>query len=526
MVSAPFENLGDWISNGGSPGTERSLGGLIPAYPVFMFIGIIVVIIASIIKLRMKKIPLAEFEWGILIVVPVGILGGTIFGKMFIPNMIWYHVFFFWEPGMSLFGAIGLGTVAGFVWFYRRSKVTKISVWVYADCILPNVLLGQAIGRWGNLYNHEILGQVVSYDSLSWLIPSIRDKLWYFPQELGQINLPAQWWTLIVDENGIISAAKISEVITDPAQAKILTDLLQKPIEFRQPLFLIESLLNFFWWIILTFVVANLSRFFQKKGKYPWDIQPKAYPGWYNKQYKTLPEQEIISWSTQNPIKYKRVLVKNLDGDEFELKIPFFSAWNKAYYFYEIPSEKRTSLYNLNDELLAKKELNESLLAKTKELHKKNVKKIKQNFTTKTYRLTRNDQKWLELKALKNENLKVEKTNYLEKVRLYRQNLGGIWHQFKPNPISKVLEEFHNPHKFFILRCGVLSGGYVAGYTFYRLILETLRQPQEFFIQNYAVANFTVLALIVLFGWGLILWAQLVSPYKYREVGWLYEKSY
>lgn len=48
---------------------------------------------------------------------------------------------------MSLFGALLLGTTAGFVWFYRRSKITLISVWVYADCILPNILLGQAIGR-------------------------------------------------------------------------------------------------------------------------------------------------------------------------------------------------------------------------------------------------------------------------------------------------------------------------------------------------------------------------------------------
>ena len=48
---------------------------------------------------------------------------------------------------MSLFGALALGTAAGFVWFYYRSKVTMISVWVYADCILPNILLGQVLGR-------------------------------------------------------------------------------------------------------------------------------------------------------------------------------------------------------------------------------------------------------------------------------------------------------------------------------------------------------------------------------------------
>jgi prolipoprotein diacylglyceryltransferase len=48
---------------------------------------------------------------------------------------------------MSLFGSLFLGITAGFVLLYKRSKITMISVWVYADCIIPNVLLGQSIGR-------------------------------------------------------------------------------------------------------------------------------------------------------------------------------------------------------------------------------------------------------------------------------------------------------------------------------------------------------------------------------------------
>lgn len=81
-------DLINWIQNHGDPSNARNFGGVVPAYPIFMFIGIIVVIIASIVKMNLKKIPLRELELGIVIVVPLGILGATIFGKAFIPGMV------------------------------------------------------------------------------------------------------------------------------------------------------------------------------------------------------------------------------------------------------------------------------------------------------------------------------------------------------------------------------------------------------------------------------------------------------
>ncbi|MBY7704205.1 hypothetical protein JIY74_28580 [Vibrio harveyi] len=50
-----------------------------------MFIGVILVIIASIVHLKRKGIPLKEFETSIFIIIPAGILGATIFGKIFLP---------------------------------------------------------------------------------------------------------------------------------------------------------------------------------------------------------------------------------------------------------------------------------------------------------------------------------------------------------------------------------------------------------------------------------------------------------
>lgn len=62
--------------------------GVLPAYPMFMFFGVLLVIFASIIKLKTKGIPLREFEIATLLVVPIGALGASILGKIFLPGMI------------------------------------------------------------------------------------------------------------------------------------------------------------------------------------------------------------------------------------------------------------------------------------------------------------------------------------------------------------------------------------------------------------------------------------------------------
>ncbi len=454
-------NLIQWINLHGDPSNARNLGGVVPAYPVFMFIGIIVVIVASIIKMKLKQIPLRELELAIVITVPLGILGATIFGKAFVPGLVWYHVFFFWEPGMSLFGALALGTAAGFVWFYYRSKVTMISVWVYADCILPNILLGQVLGRWGNLYNHEILGHIVSYESLGWLTSSIRDQLFYFPEGLATLDLPQGWGEIVAknafDLDGAIQALIDAGLPSD--QGQTMHDLLSQQLQYREPLFLYESISNSGLWLILTFIVPNLSRWIQPKNKYPWDLDPKAYPGWYNKKYQHLPEVEISSINSQKPIKYKRVLVgKNKTP---ELKLSFLNAWNKAYYWYEISDSE-------------------------------------------TEKFVESQKKW---------EKKVQKE-------------GGFKRHFATNPDARKLEKANNPHHFWILRSGVASGGYVFAYLLIRIVLETHRIPRELFIQNVPVADYLILGLILIAGIVLIVFAQGISPYKWRMVGWLYEKSY
>ena len=59
-----------------------------------------------------------------------------------------------WRGGIAIHGAI-LGGIVATILF---SRIQKISFWQLADLVAPSLILGQAIGRWGNFFNSEAFG--------------------------------------------------------------------------------------------------------------------------------------------------------------------------------------------------------------------------------------------------------------------------------------------------------------------------------------------------------------------------------
>jgi phosphatidylglycerol---prolipoprotein diacylglyceryl transferase len=60
-----------------------------------------------------------------------------------------------WHGGIAIHGALIGGTLASLIF----AKFNKVSFWVLADLVAPSVILGQAIGRWGNFFNSEAFGR-------------------------------------------------------------------------------------------------------------------------------------------------------------------------------------------------------------------------------------------------------------------------------------------------------------------------------------------------------------------------------
>lgn len=60
-----------------------------------------------------------------------------------------------WQGGIAIHGAIIGGVIAALIF----AKLKKISFWQLADLVAPSLILGQAIGRWGNFFNSEAFGR-------------------------------------------------------------------------------------------------------------------------------------------------------------------------------------------------------------------------------------------------------------------------------------------------------------------------------------------------------------------------------
>ena len=86
-------------------------------------------------------------------------------------------IFAFREGGLAIYGAVITGIICGFVY----SRLKKKNFFLMADTILPSVLLGQAMGRWGNFFNREAFG---GYTDGLFAMRYMKDQVSNIPQSV------------------------------------------------------------------------------------------------------------------------------------------------------------------------------------------------------------------------------------------------------------------------------------------------------------------------------------------------------
>ncbi|MCF6138700.1 prolipoprotein diacylglyceryl transferase [Pseudalkalibacillus berkeleyi] len=104
----------------------------------------------------------------VMIAVPVAIISARIYYVTFEWSYYKDHlgeIIKIWEGGIAIHGAL----IGSFLTAYVFSKVKDLSFWKLADIAAPSIILGQAIGRWGNFMNQEAHGGEVSRSFLEGL---------------------------------------------------------------------------------------------------------------------------------------------------------------------------------------------------------------------------------------------------------------------------------------------------------------------------------------------------------------------
>lgn len=124
------------------------------------------------------KIPTKEMDNLFLIVLPLSLIGARL-----------YHVFdkwsfysghpesflYVWKGGLGILGAL-FGGLLGVIlyWFFTK----RFSLTSLLDLLAPSLLLGQAIGRFGNYFNQEGFGPPTSLPWGIYIDPARRPYSW------------------------------------------------------------------------------------------------------------------------------------------------------------------------------------------------------------------------------------------------------------------------------------------------------------------------------------------------------------
>lgn len=102
-----------------------------------------------------------------IVAVPMGVIGGRIYHVISSPQAYFgdngrpIEIFYIWQGGLGIWGAISLGLAAAW-WSFKRNKISaanSLTFGVFADALAPGVVVAQAIGRWGNWFNVELFGR-------------------------------------------------------------------------------------------------------------------------------------------------------------------------------------------------------------------------------------------------------------------------------------------------------------------------------------------------------------------------------
>ena len=130
-------------------------------YSFLIFLSILIGLL--IIKKEIKKTKLdKDFIFDLIFyLIPVCIIGARLYYvifnfSIFKDNLL--DILKIWEGGLAIYGVVISGIL--FIIYYCKKK--KQSILLTLDVLAPCLILGQAIGRWGNFFNSEAHGGITT----------------------------------------------------------------------------------------------------------------------------------------------------------------------------------------------------------------------------------------------------------------------------------------------------------------------------------------------------------------------------
>lgn len=134
-------------------------------YSIMIFLGLLVGGTIVMKEAKKNKLPEDFMTNLILFLIIFAVIGARLYYVAF--NWSYYSnnlidIVKIWEGGLAIHG----GIIFGVIFLIIYSKKYKVDTFRLMDIIVPGLIIGQAIGRWGNFFNGEAHGGVVTLEFL------------------------------------------------------------------------------------------------------------------------------------------------------------------------------------------------------------------------------------------------------------------------------------------------------------------------------------------------------------------------
>ncbi len=148
-------------------------------YGVIIASGIVLGVMVAILEARRKGYKTELLFDFMILALPLAIVCARAYYVAFEwPNYAgnFYKLIAIWEGGIAIYGAVIGGIIAALI----LCRIKKFPLLRLLDITAPGLILGQAIGRWGNFMNQEAFGNLVTNPDMQFFPHAV------FIQKIGE----------------------------------------------------------------------------------------------------------------------------------------------------------------------------------------------------------------------------------------------------------------------------------------------------------------------------------------------------
>ncbi|NQZ29476.1 MAG: prolipoprotein diacylglyceryl transferase [Mycoplasmatales bacterium] len=199
--------MGNYVAHEAhQPATAFSIGTFdVKVYSLTMMFGMLFSILGILYYWKRQKYSIEALQILVLIVIPSSLIGARLWyvlGNLDKPDVVshWYAA---WEGGMAIQGGVMGAILGGSGYLFSKRRILDMRT--VLSYVVPAVLIGQAIGRWGNFANHEVFGKIDESGKWSeWLGEYIHSNMFINNGDGDHFRVPLFFYEFLTSVAGFI----------------------------------------------------------------------------------------------------------------------------------------------------------------------------------------------------------------------------------------------------------------------------------------------------------------------------------